>query len=83
MTAHEDSVYVCADRDIALAREVWTVETLSNGDMVFKSQHGKYLGIDRTTGSVVGTEIAHDEHSQCRIEETDSFNDFVIRIRTH
>jgi Fascin domain len=49
LTAQNDSGIVTADKHIALAYEVWTVERLSDGSMVFKSQHGRYLGIDRNT----------------------------------
>jgi Fascin domain len=78
LTAQKDSLIVTADKNIALACEVWTVERLNDGSMAFKSQHGRYLGIDRNTGIVDATQIAHDEHSQWQIEELDSFNDFVL-----
>jgi hypothetical protein len=52
LTAWKDSRIVTADKHIALACEVWTVERLSGGSMVFKSQHGRYLGIDGNTESI-------------------------------
>jgi hypothetical protein len=77
LAACEGTRDVFADKHIALACEVWTVERLNDGSMAFKSQHGRYLGYNKTTGIVDATQIAHDEHSQWQIEELDSFNDFV------
>ena len=67
-----------ADRDIALAWEVWTIQKLNDGTMTFISERNEYLGFVEVNGLLCATHVMPNEHSKWIIEEIDNFNDSVI-----